>query len=629
MNWLPSTIAISTTVVIFITLQVRRRTPTDILFLGGLSLVTVCGVITPAEAMQGFASNAILTIAALFVCAEGLRSAGVLDWVGAQLLGSARTERSALFRLAAALLGTSAFVLNTAVVAMLMPVVIQWCRRCLVSPSRLLIPLSYLTILGGVCTLIGTSTTLVVNAELHSLQQKRVTAVAADAALDPEARQRAEKFADDLRPMQLFEIGRAGVPCAVIGALTLLVLGPWLLPNRREVTQQFGESLRDYLVEMKVEPDCRLVGQSVDEAGLRQLHGLFLAEISREREVITPVSPEDVIQAGDHLVFTGVVSTIIELNKIPGLVPIADEDFETEPIQRRARNLTEVVLSRSCPLIGTTVKDRSFRQRYNAAVMAVHRNGVRVTNKIGNIILEAGDTLLLQTRSDFVKTFCDSRDFYLVSNVQGATPRRHEKAPLAAGLGLGLVVWLCLGTLFRGQIPDSLGSSAVAAMTVAVLMVVTRCLPVSEARGAIDISLLVTIAGALGMARALQESGAADLIATSITRLVGEEPWLLLATVYLLAMLFTEMITNNAVAATLLPVAVGVAAQTGVSPRPFVMAIALASSLSFLTPIGYQTNLMVMGPGGYYPRDYLRVGFPLSIVVATTAIVIIPIVWPF
>ena len=451
----------------------------------------------------------------------------------------------------------------------------------------------------------------------------------ADANVDSEERARARQFTDHLRPMQLFEIGRAGVPCAIAGAITLLVAGPWLLPNRREVTQQFGESVRDYLVEMKVERDCRLVGHTVDAAGLRQLHGLFLAEISREREVITPVSPEDVIQAGDHLVFTGVVSTIIELNQIPGLVPIADEDFETEPLQRRARNLTEVVLSRSCPLIGTTVKDRSFRQRYNAAVMAVHRNGVRVTNKIGNIILEAGDTLLLQTRSDFVRTFCDSRDFYLVSNVQGSTPRRHEKAPLAACLGLGLVAWLCLGTLFRGQLPPSLASSAVAAMTIAVLMVVTRCLPVSEARQAIDISLLITIAGALGMARALQESGAADLIANTITQLVGEEPWLLLATVYLLAMVFTEMITNNAVAATLLPVAVGVAAQAGVSPRPFVMAIALASSLAFLTPIGYQTNLMVMGPGGYYPRDYLRVGFPLAIVVAITAIVMIPVIWPF
>ena len=620
-----SAIALATTLAVFATLQLRRRTPTDVLFLAGLVVVTVCGVITPAEALRGFSSNAILTIAALFVCAGGLRSSGVLDWIGRQLLGNVKTERKAMVRLAFALLATSAFVLNTAVVAMLMPVVIQWCRARNVAPSRMLMPLSYLTILGGVCTLIGTSTTLVVNAELQSLHEQRLEQISNLAAPPPEQ----VEFADRLQPMRLFEIGQVGLPCAIVGAVVLLLTVPWLLLTRQEVTQQFGDLRRDYLVEMEVQPDCRLIGHSVEAAGLRHLHGLFLAEINRAHDVITPVAPEDVIHAGDHLVFTGVVSTIVELNKIPGLVPVADEDYETDPRERRRRHLTEVVLSRSCPLIGTTVRDRSFRQRYNAAVMAVHRNGVRVTNKIGNIILEHGDTLLLQTRNDFVKTFRDSRDFYLVSGVEGSYARRHDKAGLAAFLGACLIVWLCVGSLWRDQLPPSLTSSAVAAITIATLMVVTRCVPVAEVRSALDISLLVTIAGALGLARSLEASGAAQLIAVGITDLVGDNPWLLMATVYLLAMIFTEMITNNAVAATLLPVAVSVAWESGYSPRPFIMAVALASSLSFLTPIGYQTNLMVMGPGGYYPRDYLRVGLPLAVVVAGTALVMIPWIWPF
>ncbi|MCH5375141.1 MAG: SLC13 family permease, partial [Planctomycetes bacterium] len=348
-------------------LQLRRAMPTDLVFLGGLMIVTLSGVITPEQAFDGFSNPALLTIAALLVVAAGLRSTGVLDWVGNRLLGGARNEQAALWRLAPTLVISSAVTLNTALVAMMMPVVIDWCRRRNISPARLLMPVSYLTILGGVCTLIGTSTTLIVSGIL-----RREGVVPA---------------------MGLFELGWVGLPCAIVGSLFLVLAGPYLLPRRTDIIEELDETKREYLLEMLVSPSCLLIGQTVQQAGLRQLPGLFLIEIDRDGDLITPVTPDDRLQANDRLVFTGLVNTIVDLEKIPGLIPAADINYEFHPKTRTRRHLTEVVLSRTSPLIGSTVREGNFRSQYNAAVVAVHRNGERLTHKIGDVRLEPGDTL--------------------------------------------------------------------------------------------------------------------------------------------------------------------------------------------------------------------------------------------
>jgi di/tricarboxylate transporter len=601
-----SWIAIIVTVLVFAALQLRRGVPTDLLFLGGLTVVVLTGVLTPEQAFEGFANPALLTIAALLVVAAGLRSAGVLDWVGNKLLGRAETERSALWRLAVTLVCSSAFVLNTALVAMMMPVVIDWCRRRNISPARLLIPLSYLTILGGVCTLIGTSTTLIVSGILRR---------------------------DGHPPMTLFELGYVGLPCAVVGGIFLLTLGPRLLPKRLDIIEELDETRRDYLVEMLVRPDCPLAGRTVQEAGLRHLPGLFLIEIVHDDDMITPVAPDDRLFANDRLVFAGLVNTIVDLEKIPGLIPAADMNFEFHPTKRTQRRLTEVVLSKTSPLIGSTIRDGNFRSFYNAAVVAVHRNGERLTNKIGDIRLEPGDTLLLQTRHDFPAKYQNSRDFYLVSSVEGAEPRRHHKMLLAAALAVILIAWLIATSFLPQNLPwAGLASTAVAAVTVAGFMIITRCLRITEARASLDLQTLVTIAAALGLGAALKESRAAEDCAEGLVHLVnqvGGGPYLLLAVVYVMTLVFTEMITNNAVAAMLLPIAVSVAEAGGYSSRPFIIAVTLAASLSFITPIGYQTNLMVMGPGGYRPSDYLRCGLPLALIVTATALLLIPQIWGF
>lgn len=626
-------IALSTTLLVFLTLMFRRGTPLDALFLSGLVFLTLSGIITPEQAFSGFSNPAVLTIGALLAISSGLRKCGVIDWLGERLLGTAKTERQGMARLAVALISTSAFLLNTALVAMSVPMVLDWCRKRAISPSKILMPVSYLTILGGVCTLIGTSTTLVVQAQLnqrYQYEQQQILELERQQATDPTSDRAAEISrrqlkVEQIRPMHLFEIAKVGLPCALVGGVFLIAFGTRLLPNRDDLIQTLGDQRREYLVEMLVTDGCRLIGQSVETAGLRHLPGLFLIEIDRGEEIITPVSPLETIQRNDRLVFTGVVETIVDLEKIPGLVPAADMTYELHPNKRMQRHLTEVVLSRSSPLIGQTVREANFRKLYSAAVVAVHRNGARLPNKVGDIELQTGDTLLLQTRSQFVDTYRNSRDFFLVSAVEGSEPRRHHKAPLASLIMFLTVAWLAVGSLLGGG--NSWANPPVVAFSGLLAMFFSRCMRFADVRSSIDVQLLLTVACALGIGESIRTSGAAEMLAHSALGLT-EHPFVLLIIVYLLTMLLTEMVSNNAVAAIMIPIAISIGVASGTNPRPFIMAIALAASLAFVTPIGYQTNLMVMGPGGYRPQDYVRCGLPLSITVAATAILFLKLVYP-
>ncbi|MEC9091539.1 MAG: SLC13 family permease [Planctomycetota bacterium] len=627
-------IALATTIVIFLTLLCRRGTPLDVLFLTGLIVVTMSGVISPAQAFSGFSNPAVLTIGALLAIASGLRQCGVIDWLGEKLLGSAHSDQKGLARLCASLVVSSAFLLNTALVAMSVPMVLDWCRQRKISPSKVLIPVSYFAILGGVCTLIGTSTTLVVQAQLnqrYAIEQSKIGELRQElksSPVDPASIQseiaRLEASAEQVKPMHLFEIGKVGLPCAIVGSLFLILVGSKLLPNREELIRKLGDHRREYLVEMLVTENCRLIDQTVESAGLRHLPGLFLIEIDRGDEIITPVGPLETIRANDRLIFTGVVETIVDLEKIPGLIPAADMAYELHPNKRMQRHLTEVVLSRSSRLIGQTVREANFRKLYSAAVVAVHRNGARLPNKIGDIELQSGDTLLLQTRNQFVDMYRNSRDFFLVSAVEGSEPRQHHKAPVAGFLLLMTVTWLAIGSLLGGG--STWANPPVVAFIAVLAMTFTKCMRFSDVRNSVDVQLLLTIACALGIGEAMRSSGAAQLLADSMTGIVTS-PFLLLIVVYVLTMLLTEMVSNNAVAAIMIPIAISIAMASGSNPRPFIMAIALAASLAFVTPIGYQTNLMVMGPGGYRPIDYVRCGLPLSLTVATTAIILLKMVY--
>ncbi|MHB8862149.1 MAG: SLC13 family permease [Pirellulaceae bacterium] len=572
---------------------VKNLASPDLVFLSATAVLAVFGVISAEEAFAGFSNSGMLTVAILFVVAAGLRETGVLDYLGYHVLGGARTPNNALGRLSAVAIPLSAFLNNTPIVAMFVPIVIDWSRRNGVSPSKLLIPLSYLTILGGTCTLIGTSTNLVVNGLM---------------------------IENGVEEMSLFEIGKVGLPYAMFGMAYLYFFGQRLLPDRKELLEQLGESRREYLAEMLVQPGCRLVGKSVEEAGLRRLPGLFLIEIDTGERLIAPVGPDDVLDANSRLVFTGIVSSIIDLERIPGLVSIGDPNYEVRPSQKQTRRLCEAVISESSPLIGKTIRDADFRATYGAAVVAVHRGGRRVEKKIGDITLRPGDTLLLQVRPHFLRAHRHDPAFALVSEMDDWRPLRQHRAWVAFLLFVILIVLMSTAIV----------KIEVSAMLIAVLMIAFGCISAGDARRSIEWQVLITIAAAFGVGSAIQNSGLATHVATTLVQLThAYGPFAALALVYFLGSTITAVITNNAAAVLMFPFCLEIARLYEVSPRPFLMALVLSASASFMTPIGYQTNMMVYGPGGYRFSDFVRIGTPLSLGLWLIAVVLIPLFWSF
>jgi len=579
-----------------------RNLPADALLWGAVVACGLAGILSLEEMFIGFTNSGMLTIAALYVVAAGVRETGALDLVARKFLHGIRTRRALMVRMGMVVPALSAFLNNTPVVAMLIPMLSRWSAKHRVSLSKLLIPVSFMSILGGMTTLIGTSTNLVVQGMMADA-----------AAARPD-------LAESLRPMGLFEIGAIGIPCAVIGVLYLIFFSKRMLPERTDMLEEIGTSPREYMVEMRVADDCQFVGMHVEEAGLRHLHGLYLHEIVREGEIIAPVQPDHVIHAGDVLSFSGVVSTIVDLEKLPGLVPVVDPGYEHQLSLQREHMLTEAVVSPTAPIIGRSIVESNFRALYNAAVVAVHRGGARLAGRVGDIVLRSGDTLLLQTGPHFVDAHRNNRDFFLVSGVEDSRPPRYDRAVLSLVL-LGLMIVL----LMTQVIPTVLS-----AFLIAGAMIGGRCVSVPNARQALELQTLFAIAGAIALGLALLNSGVVHAIAHSAVTTVGRwGPYVVLAALAVLTMLFTEVVTNTAAAALMFPLGVATALDLGVDPRPFVMVVALIASASFLTPIGYQTNLMVYGPGGYRFTDFTRVGLPLSVLLLTAATALAPIVWPF
>jgi di/tricarboxylate transporter len=570
----------------------KDAAPTDVLFIGATTFLAAVRIISPEEAFAGFSNSGMLTVAFLFIVVAGLRETGVLDQVGHRVLGGVRSERGLIVRLSGVIVPLSALLNNTPIVAMFVPIVIDWSRRHQVSPSKVLIPLSYLTILGGTCSLIGTSTNLIVNGLMVD---------------------------NGMLAMGLFEIGQVGLPYAIVGVVYLCCFGSRLLPDRKELLEQFTNARRDYLIEKQVQSGCRLIGKTVDAAGLRHLPGLFLAEIERAGKRMTPARPDDTIEQGDRLVFAGVVTGIVELDKIAGLSTIDESYVSESPRERRDRRLCEAVVSHTSTLIGKSIRDAEFRSTFGAVVIAVHRSGKRVNRKLGDIKLQAGDALLMQTEPNFLQQHRHDPAFYLVSMVEDWRPIRDDRAWIAIAIFALLII-----LMVSGWVPV-----VVASAMAAIAMVATRCLSSGDAQRSVEWQVLVTIAASFGVGTALQNSGVATVIAGGVvdaTHFLG--PIAAIAVVYCVGSILTELITNNAAAVLLFPFCIETARLYDVDPRSFVIALALAASASFMTPIGYQTNMMVYGPGGYRFSDFIRIGTPLNILLGIVAIALIPFFWP-
>ncbi len=576
-------------VAIFIVLMCTRL-PSDYVFLGGLGVLLISGILDPFEALSGFSSQGVVTVAVLYVVVSGLKDTGGLSWVSRHVLGRPKSYRKAQMRLMLPVCTLSAFLNNTPVVALFIPVVTEWCRRIRVQPSRLLIPLSYASIFGGMCTLIGTSTNLIVNGMVQARYQT-----------------------DGLN---MFEITKIGVPLAVVGIFFIVVLSR-LLPSRKGFDEIVSDP-KEYTLELEVTPGGSIENKSIEAAGLRQLPGAFLADVIRDNRIITAVAPDEVLRANDRLVFVGNIDSLKTLYGYQDLRPASDQIFKLDT-PRHQRCLVEAVVSNTCPLIGKSIREGNFRDRYNAVVVAVARNGERIQGRLGDIVLRPGDALLVEAHAGFIPRQKDSRDFYLVSEVGDSSPRRFEKAPVAFAILIGMVALASLGWL----------SMLKAASLAAGLMLITGCCSHANARRSIEWEVLLTIAAALGLGMALDKTGAANALAGGFLSLSGGHPWVALAMVYLITSVFTAAITNNATAALFFPIAMQTAEQLDVSIMPFVMCIMVAASASFATPIGYQTNLMVYGPGGYRFSDYLRIGVPLNLIIGCVCVALAPLIWPF
>ena len=568
----------------------RERFPPSATILSAVIVLLAAGVVSAEQAFSGFSNPAPITVAALYVLARAVEKTGALQPLVSATLGGGRDSRSSLVRLVAPTAAASAFLNNTPVVAMLVPQVRDWAERRGQSPSRYLMPLSFAAILGGMVTVIGTSTNLVVSGLLEAAGQP---------------------------PLAMFEMSRLGLPVAIAGCALLVLLAPVLLPDRRPARRELEENVREFVVSMVVEPDGPLNGQEVAASGLRHLQGVYLIEIERQGQLIAPVPPTTTLRSADRLTFVGKANLVVDLQSTRGLA--FAEQHHVGALDTTRHTFFEAVVGAASPLIGGTLRDAEFRGRYQAAVVAIHRAGHRVQAKLGDVRLRVGDTLLMLGDPDFRDRWRDRNDFLLVSRLGAAPPTTTSSAWIVGLIAVVIVVGASLGAL------PILHLSLLGAIALVGLGVLTP----GEARRAVDLDVILVIAGAFGLGAAMATSGLADRLAgTLIGGLgflgsVGVLAGVVLATVALLG-----FITNNAAAVLMFPIAMSTAAGLGLDQRAFAIAIAITASASFITPMAYQTNLMVYGPGGYRFGDYARLGAPLTALVITTILITIPLLWP-
>jgi di/tricarboxylate transporter len=574
----------------------------DVILLGALTFLMTLSPFSdrfpsPRETAAVFGNEALLTVATLFVIAAGLTETGGLSVVTERLIGRPRTARAAQLRLMLPVTAVSAFLNNTPVVAMFMPIVSEVAKRANLSPSKLFIPLSYAAVLGGLCTLIGTSTNLVIQGLLIEA-----------AKIDP-----------TVQPFGMFTIGAVGLPVAIVGVAFIIAVGN-RLPDRRTPRAAIADA-REYTVEMLVQAGSPVAGRTIEDAGLRHLAGMFLASIERDGSSLIAVGPDQRLYGNDRLVFVGNVDSVVDLQRIRGLVPATDQVFTLDQ-PRHNRCLIEAVVSHASPLSGQSVRQGRFRTRYGAVVIAVHRSGERIEGKIGDIVLKPGDALLLEAHPTFLDTYRHSPDFFLVSAIEDSRPRRHERAWIAVTILAAMVTVVALENYTHV-------STFNGALVAAGMMGLTGCVSAGQARRSMDWATLIAIGASLGLGQAVESTGLASAIASQIIdAFMWAGPRGVLCGVYLVTLLLTELVTNNAAAALAFPIALITSNEMGVSLMPFAIVVAVAASAGFATPLGYQTHLMVYGPGGYRFADYLRIGIPLDLLVMFVTLLLTPIFFP-
>lgn len=577
---------------------VWEKYPPDIVALGVFSILLLSGVLPRNQAMAVFANPAPITVAAMFVLSAALVKCGAIDYIFGWFEKCAVLPYPlVLFLIVAVVAFISAWINNTPVVVVFVPVVLSLARRMKLPASKFLIPLSYAAVLGGTCTLIGTSTNLVVNGMLVDRHEPGI---------------------------RMFELAWLGVPATVIGALYLALFGKRLLPTREMLTSILSdEERREYLTEAFVPPGSPLVGKSLKAAGLVSARGFRVIEVVRDGVALTIDPVTTPLRDGDRLVLSCRPSGIARARAMPGFDFTAEAGLEQ--IAAHEGVVFEGAVAPNSEVIGRTISELNFRQRYRVVVLAVHRGGQNVRNKVETLPLQMGDILLMMGTPQAVNGLRQGDDLILFDRPPLPSFSLHGRIPLVLATIGGVVLAETLGL-----VPIEIG-----AIAGSVFVCLTGCLKSRDAYQSIEWDLLFVIFGMLALGAALQHTGAATWLAQNIVAGADHvasgphKPLVMLACLYLVTMVLTEILSNNAVAALMVPIALGIAAEAGLDPRPFIIAITFAASAAFATPIGYQTNTYVYGIGGYRFMDFVRIGVPLNLICFAVAMYVIPRIWAF
>lgn len=579
---------------------VREKIPPDLTALGLFVAIIGTGLLSADKAFSVFANPAPFTVGAMFVISSALVRCGGIDLLSGLIEKSARWSYPVvMFILVMIVAVTSAFINNTPVVVVFLPVVLGLARKMNLAPSKLLIPLSYAAVLGGTCTLIGTSTNLVVNGILLS---------------------------KSLPAFSMFELAWLGVPATVIGAVYLAFCGKRLLPSREMLTSILtDEERREYITEAFVQSDSPAIGKTLADAGLSRAKGIRLIEIVRDG-VALYIEPEKIrLKAGDRVILACRPQGIAATRGAAGIDLIAELKLGLEQIAAHEGSLVEGVVNPHSGIVGRTVREVNFRQRFRMIVLAVHRKGRNVRERLDTLSLEAGDILLMMGTDPAIDALRNGHDLVLFDRARVPATSLHKKMPVVLG-----VIAAVVATSALNWVPIEVG-----ALAGCVIICLAGCLKPNEAYASVEWNILFLIYGMLAAGLALEQTGAASWLAGHVVAGVQavvppeHKALFVLAALYLVTTILTELLSNNAVAALMVPVAIGIAAQLGVNMQPFVMVVMFAASAAFATPIGYQTNTYVYGVGGYRFSDFLKIGIPLNCLCLVTALVVVPRIWPF
>ena len=573
-----------------VALFVSEKYPLDFVALLVLAMLLVLGLVTPEEGVSGFSNPATVTVAAMFILSAGLQKTGATAAVGRLMVRFGRSYFTALVVIMGTIGVMSAFINNTAAVAVFIPLVMVVANRRKIAASRLLIPLSYASQFGGVCTLIGTSTNLLVS------------------SISDQAGYGA---------FSMFEFSRMGLILFVTGVVFFLTLGRWLLPERKAQELAVAYQLGEYITEMRVGRNSPLIGKTVRESRLGEDHDVTVLRLLHVAKAVwAPL--RQTLELGDVLLVRGRLAELMHLRESARLELNVEFKLRDSTLQTEEMRLVQALVSPGSELIGLTLKDLDFRNRYKALVLAVQRRGETISDKLNSVSLGLGDALLIQAPEAQIRALRNDEDFIVLDEVPGAGMQ--HKAPMVLAI-LAAVVGLAAFNVLPILVSALLGCAA---------MVLTRCLRLDEAYGAINWQVIFLLAGILPLGIAMQESGAAGFIADNAVGMVGDMgPVAVLAVVYLMTSIMTDCMSNNAAAVLLAPIAISTAEQAGINPRPLLMAITFAASTGFSTPVGYQTNTMIYNPGGYKYTDFLRTGVPLSILFWIMSVIFIPRFWSF